>query len=183
MKQLLNRLGRSILRISLMVMLGMSLLWASLEVYEKNFAQDAIEEKVRAIYEEMWRQTGQIQDKLPLEIVRNSQINAYNDGKKIVIYTGLIDYAESWDEIALVLGHEIAHGTLYHLTMNVEETKIMVLEANADKMGAVYVMKAGYDVCEGREFFKRLLQNNGDYLGGDHPGFAYRYSELNIGCE
>lgn len=110
MKQLLNRLGRSILRISLMVMLGMLLLWASLEVYEKNFSQDAIAE-------------------------------------------------------------------------NVEETKIMVLEANADKMGAVYVMKAGYDVCEGREFFKRLLQNNGDYLGGDHPGFAYRYSELNIGCE
>lgn len=50
-------------------------------------------------------------------------------------------------------------------------------------MGAVYMMKAGYDVCKGRELFKHWLDARGDYLDGDHPNYAYRYNELNINCE
>ena len=111
-------------------------------------------------------------------------MNAYNDGKKVVIYMGLVDSVDSWDEIALVLGHEVAHGMLGHLdklnTTNADEES--VLEANADKMGAFYMMKAGYDICKGRELYKTWKNNNGNYIGLDHPDYSYRYDELNIGC-
>lgn len=154
----------------------------------ETFSEMAIKRKVNKIYLELWRQTGQTQDQLPLEIVENHEENAYNDGDKIVIYTGLINNSQSWDEIALVLGHEIAHGNLWHLRM-LNEWKvhtnydISVLEGNADKLGALYAQKAGYNVCAGRELFKHWLYEKGDYLGGNHPSYAYRYNELNIRCE
>lgn len=141
-------------------------------------------EDIRQIYAKLWAQTGQIKDKLPLVIEKNNQENAYNDGTKIVIFTGMIDTAKSDDEIALILGHEIAHGNLWHLKMGLKiltDEQLSELEANADKMGAVYMMKAGYDVCAGREMFKRW-QKQGDYVSADHPNHAYRYAELNINC-
>lgn len=156
--------------------------------YEENFSDAAYARKVKEIYNDLWTQTGQAQERIPLGIVDSAEINAYNDGSKIVIYTGLINSTDSWDEVALVLGHEIAHGTLWHLKMigewNVAKTELesSVLEANADKLGAVYMMKAGYSICKGREIFKSWLKERGDYQGGGHPGFAYRYSQLNIGC-
>ena len=155
-------------------------------IYIKNFSQSAVDEKVRAIYQQLIVNTGQTQEALPLVIDDSSEVNAYNDGNKIVIYRGLIDSAESWDEIALVLGHEIAHGMLWHLKMlneGQDSSEVSVMEANADKLGAVYMMKAGYDVCKGRELFKQWKEKNGNALGQDHPDFSYRYDELNINCK
>ncbi len=140
---------------------------------------------IQDIYSQVIVATGQTQDALPLEISDNPTVNAYNDGTRIVIFQGLINYTKSDDEIALVLGHEIAHGTLHHLKeLNTNDVnKVAELEANADKMGAVYMMKAGYNVCKGREFFHRLLQSYGNALGQNHPDFSYRYDELNVQCE
>jgi Zn-dependent protease with chaperone function len=42
-------------------------------------------------------------------------INAYADGDNIVMYQGIIDLARSDDEIALVVGHELAHNVLNHV--------------------------------------------------------------------
>ncbi len=157
--------------------------------YMKHFSYIAMEDHVQDIYRQLWVQTGQNQERIPLEVVDSPIINAYNNGNKIVIYTGLIYSTKSWDEIALVLGHEIAHGNLWHLKMlnkwkvGRSDLEIAVLEANADKLGAVYMMKAGYNICKGRELMKHWLIDNGDYQGGDHPGYAYRYNELNINCD
>lgn len=157
-------------------------------IYTKNFSQSAVDEKVRAIYQQLIVNTGQTQEALPLVIDDSSEVNAYNDGNKIVIYRGLIDSAESWDEVVLVLGHEIAHEMLWHLRMinewkSVNKQEVIVLEANADKLGAIYMMKAGYDVCKGREIFKHWKELRGNALGQNHPDFSYRYDELNINCD
>ena len=61
--------------------------------------------------------------------------------------------------------------------------KSTVLEANADKLGAVYMIKAGFDICKGREIFKRWKIEGGNKLNSYHPSYSYRYDELNIGCE
>jgi len=156
-------------------------------IYTKNFSQSAVDERVRDIYQQLIVNTGQSQEALPLVIVESPEINAYNDGNNIVIYRGLIDSTESWDEVALVLGHEIAHGMLWHLRMlnqwkSFNDQEVSVMEANADKLGVVYMMKAGYDVCKGREMFKHWKELRGNALAQSHPDFSYRYDELNINC-
>jgi predicted Zn-dependent protease len=141
--------------------------------------------QIREVYSKLIAQTGQTQSKLPLIIEDDAQVNAYNDGTKIVLFTGMIKALKNYDEVALVLGHEIAHGTLGHLgglaaSLSNDQA---VLEGNADKMGAVYALKAGYDVCMGRKFWKRERIEEGNYQGLNHPDYSYRYDELNFNCE
>jgi hypothetical protein len=47
----------------------------------------------------------------------------------------------------------------------------------------VYALKAGYDVCMGRKFWKRERIEEGNYQGLNHPDYSYRYDELNFNCE
>lgn len=161
-------------------------------IYWYYFTKEGIEYRVKETYKELIVATGQTQDALPIYVVDSPIVNAYNDGKKIVIYTALIDQARNWDEVALVIGHEIAHGMLGHLLDTppimvsqgmAENDAISILEANADKMGAFYMIKAGYDICKGREIFKHWQKESGDSLGGDHPNYSYRYDQLNINCD
>lgn len=165
--------------------LDVALLIAATVIYIQIFSDQARNNKIQNIYNEIIAQTGQSQNALPLYIVESDTENAYNDGTKIVIYTKLVDNAESWDEVALVLGHEVAHGMLEHLgKLNTSDpAEITVLEANADKMGAVYMMKAGWDICKGREIFARWRDEMGNHQNGDHPDYSYRFDELNINCD
>lgn len=143
------------------------------------------DQRIQEIYKKIISETGQIQDQLPLVIVNSPTVNAYNDGKEVVLYRGLINYVQNEDEIAYILGHEVAHGMLRHVyfpefassTLEVAES-----EANADKMGAVYMMKAGYNICVAREVWHRMRTDGGNYQGADHPDYSYRYDELDIGC-
>jgi Zn-dependent protease with chaperone function len=48
-------------------------------------------------------------------LVFTSQINAFADGKRVVVTTGLMRFAHSDAELAVVFGHELAHNTLKHL--------------------------------------------------------------------
>lgn len=146
-----------------------------------TMCQDMQDKRYKEIYNRLIAQTGQTQDRLPFKIVDSSEVNAYTDGKKVVIYRGMLNYLENEHEVALVLGHEIAHQMLRHVQAS--QVEISVAEANADKIGAVYMMKAGYDVCVGREMWRRLEKQKGNYQDYDHPAYAYRYAELNINCD
>ena len=81
-----------------------------------------------------------------------------------------------------MLGHETAHGMLGHLgkLSSNKKDEIIVLEANADKMGAFYMMKAGYNICKARIVWKRFADNYGNALNQDHPNSSYRYDELKM---
>ena len=95
----------------------------------------------------------------------------------------LIQKAKSIDEIALVLGHEIAHAALLHTKYTVKGALNQDLEAQADKLGAIYMMKVGFDICKGREIFFRWSTTKGDNVfTKNHPSKIYRYNQLNIGC-
>ena len=48
-------------------------------------------------------------------IVYASQINAFADGRRVVLTTGLMRFARTDAELAVVFGHELAHNTLGHL--------------------------------------------------------------------
>jgi predicted Zn-dependent protease len=165
------------------VLLGATLVVYGLIGWDKWFSIEAQHEKIQAIYAQIIAATGQVQNALPLVIIDENVDNAYNDGKEVVIYQGLIDHTNSWDEIAMVLGHEVSHGMLGHLDIlaaGLDDDQVAVLEANADKMGALYMMKAGYDICKGRQLFKHWKEQNGNALGQNHPDFSYRYDELKM---
>lgn len=177
MKEFIRFILRGILAVSvtiLVVILGMYVYW-------EQYSSVARDKRVHKMYENILAKSGQAQDGLPLYIVEDEEENAYNNGKQVVIYTGLLDSSND-DEIALILGHEIAHGMLEHLgrLQSTGYADSSVHEANADKLGAVYALKAGYDVCKGREVFKRWENERGNAIGQTHPDFAYRYSELRM---
>lgn len=158
--ELINKYGRKLFwfvaKTLAAVVLNFILFLIFLYSYLFHYSDYGMKEKTQRIYNHLSSQTGQSQNKLPLRIVDSNIDNAYNNGYEIVIYTGLIRNSETWDEVALVLEHEIAHGTLGHLnqSMPVPEQNpdlgmgindhIAILEANADKLAAVYMMKAGY---------------------------------------
>jgi predicted Zn-dependent protease len=51
-----------------------------------------------------------------VKIIESKQINAFNTGGELLyVYTGLINYVGSDDELAGILAHEMAHGIAAHL--------------------------------------------------------------------
>ena len=50
-----------------------------------------------------------------LQLSQQDTINAYADGERIVIYTGMMDFATQDHELALVLAHELAHNIRGHI--------------------------------------------------------------------
>jgi predicted Zn-dependent protease len=51
----------------------------------------------------------------PILFANDSEINAATDGKVIVIHAGIMRVAQSDAELALVVGHELAHVTMAHI--------------------------------------------------------------------
>ncbi|RMF20579.1 MAG: hypothetical protein D6760_11255 [Deltaproteobacteria bacterium] len=50
-----------------------------------------------------------------VELVHSDDVNAFADGNRVGITTGMMRFVESDDELALVVGHEIAHNVLGHV--------------------------------------------------------------------
>ncbi len=166
--------------------LGLSLMTIDLVDYlvERYHYGETSYERVNRIYQEVYVHTGRSGEIPPLTVINSEDINAYVSDREMVIYTGMIDFAKNDDELALVLGHEMAHVTLGHLSTKANSTSdVSVMESMADKMGAYYMLAAGYDVCKARDMWKRLKAQEGDYMNKDHPDMAYRYDQLNVGCE
>ncbi len=100
-----------------------------------------------------------------LYVEENSEVNAYQLGGDIVIYTGMLKYTKNQDELARVLGHELSHFTLHHKRSSVKN------EYDADRMGGIYMGIAGYNQCRGA----LLLKRRGSTGNGDHPADSLRY--------
>lgn len=95
---------------------------------------------------------------------KNPEINAVSFGGRVEIYKGLLYFLKNKDELAMVLGHELAHETG---TRN---------EAQADINGAYFMQNAGYNRCIGAKWLTRI------YLPATkkYPSSKQRYK--NIGC-
>jgi len=51
----------------------------------------------------------------PVLVADNQEINAYTDGRKIVVSRGMLRFARDDDELAVVVAHEMAHIVLGHV--------------------------------------------------------------------
>ncbi len=51
----------------------------------------------------------------PVLIAESNEINAYTDGRKIVVFRGMLRFVRNDDELAIVITHELAHVALGHV--------------------------------------------------------------------
>lgn len=79
--------------------------------------------------------------------------NAFADGRTIYVTTGLLRFSESDDEVAFVVGHEIAHNLLGHSVMSFKRS-----EQEADYLGCYLAARAGYDLSQAVPYRRRLAR-------------------------
>lgn len=134
-------------------------------------------------------------------------VNAFADGNNIHITPGMLRFASGDEELALVIGHELAHNTRDHIDAKLTNRFIGTLlgallgvavgvdmsqtgadigtmafsqafEAEADYVGIYHTARAGYDVNEAANFWRRMAAEHPDAIhlsGSSHPSTANRY--------
>ena len=128
-----------------------------------------------------------------VHILEDDTVNAYADGEQVFTTTGLIYFVDSDDELALVIGHELAHNTRGHIDAKRGNALIGVLvgtliavttgiymvdpytllaaeafsqrfEAEADYVGVYMTTRAGYDVSDAATFWRRMATIHPDAI-------------------
>ncbi len=144
-----------------------------------------------------------------LYLKQNPTINAFADGKNITVMTGMMKFVKSDDELAAILGHELAHNTQGHLKSKMGNAVIggvfdvllaaitrtpnmntfqniggsafsQDFESEADYVGLYYTARAGYDIENVAEIWRRMaVENPGAItMGSSHPATSQRFVQL-----
>jgi hypothetical protein len=132
--------------------------------------------------------------KYPPQIVRSKALNAYADGKKVYVSSKMLDFAKDDAELALVMGHEIAHNILGHIHKKMGNAVVGSLldalvtgatgfntqglfgkvgglaysqsfESEADYMGLYIMARAGYPYRQAADFWRRMAVENPQSIG------------------
>lgn len=121
---------------------------------------------------------------IPIVVVNAPEVNAATDGRAIYVTYGLLGFAASDDEIAAVIGHELAHAVRGHVARlqggNVLGTfTALVLgiaaDAYAPGSGQIVMRGAGHIGNVFRANYSRDLEREADYFGTRlmyYAGFA-----------
>lgn len=84
----------------------------------------------------------------------DNTLDAYSDRHDLAITTGMIAFTANDDELALIVGHELAHVVLQH-EQGASAAQLRKREVEADIVGAMLAHCAGYDVVKGAAFWRR----------------------------
>jgi hypothetical protein len=102
-----------------------------------------------------------------VELIPSSRMSASSDGGHVYVTTAFVAYAGSADALAMIIGHEIAHGLLRERkTGGVTGGqgglfKRRSNERDADEVGLYLAARAGYDPAVAARFWRRF--------GAEHP--------------
>jgi predicted Zn-dependent protease len=139
----------------------------------------------------------------------NSMINAFADGKNITVMTGMMKFVQTDDELAEILGHEMAHNSAGHIKAKMGNSLLGALlldlpiilltgqnpnlggqigqqmysqefEAEADYVGLYFTARAGYDIENVADIWRRMaVENPGAItMGSTHPSTSSRFVAL-----
>ncbi len=117
-------------------------------------------------------------------IVQKPDVNAFADGKAISVYSGMMRFIESDEELAIVVGHEIAHNIMEHIGKQTGNYVIGTIfdilftgigidtqgafgrigakafsqdfETEADYVGLYLMARAGYDITGAGYLWRRM---------------------------
>lgn len=125
-------------------------------------------------------------------LVEDNAVNAWAHGTGIVLTTGLLTRCKSENDLALVLGHEMAHNLLQH-QQQVERDggsthgllpspggtvqSLHDTEEAADRFAVQLAMTAGYDLMGMAAFMEGLLDQSVT-VSTTHPGTDRRLALL-----
>lgn len=91
-----------------------------------------------------------------VRIQLKGSIRAKAKGVEVILSQGIIDFTQNEHELALIIGHELAHLTEGHSNAGpLGGTKDESLEFEADRTGLDYAVRAGYDPYLAIEFWRR----------------------------
>jgi len=134
--------------------------------------------------------------KYSVQMVINDSVNAFASFEDVLITTGMIRFCETDRELALVVGHEIAHIALGHLTKGIinripgtildviliattgvdsrgalgDLTGLVfskAFEQEADYAGLYILARAGYDITGAADIFRRMAVEYPESIRGD----------------
>ena len=81
-------------------------------------------------------------------VVNSPDVNAFTAGGKVFVFTGILDFADNDDEIACVLGHEIYHNELGHISKKLR--KQIAMKKIFGEQGSMFAQMA--DALFGQSF-------------------------------
>lgn len=123
-----------------------------------------------------------------LRLRASTAINAYANGRNITVSTGMMDFTDSDDELALILGHELAHNTMGHIRKVVGNLILSgfatrytrPFELESDYVGLYYMVRAGFDPNGVEAFWRRLADVDPRSVNRakTHPTLPDRYLRL-----
>ena len=123
-----------------------------------------------------------------LRLRPSSAINAYADGRNITFTTGMMEFVANDDELALIVGHELAHNTMGHIRKAVTNYILSgfatrytrPFESEADYVGLYYMVRAGFEPTGVEEFWRRLAEVDPRSVNRakTHPTFPDRYLRI-----
>ncbi len=142
---------------------------------------------------------------MTIDVGNTVNVNSYADGDRIMVTVGMLRFVQSDEELAYVLAKEMAHNVLapsvrmdigavidrLH-TLNIRATDddlaagltpySPVLDATADKLALYMLVRAGYDIDNALDFWKRLaIAYPAEIRAGHtalHPSTSYRFSVI-----
>jgi beta-barrel assembly-enhancing protease len=128
------------------------------------------------------------------QLIPASRLNAAADGRYVQVTSAIVDYVASDDELAVVIGHELAHNILGHRVrldaagvpggllrrFGRNAAKVRETEVEADRLGLHLVARAGYDIEAAPAFWRRFGKEHGPGIFADatHPGWRKREAAL-----
>ncbi|MBP6508793.1 MAG: M48 family metallopeptidase [Opitutaceae bacterium] len=150
--------------------------FADIKAKEKISRDPAVNERVRRIGQRIAQAVGDALPGAAWEFVvfdAPDTVNAFAlPGGKVGVYTGLLNLADSDDEVAIVMGHEIGHVTARHGAERISQGMIaaaggLVLDSATKDKKNHDLMLAGYGLLSsgGMLAFSRSHESEADYIG------------------
>lgn len=123
-----------------------------------------------------------------VKLSMGSTINAYANGRAIVMTSGMMNFTQSDDELALIVAHELAHNTMAHVRKIVGNMIVSgfatrytrPFESEADYVGLYYLVRAGYNPEGTEDLWQRMALIGPRSVGRakTHPTYPDRYLRL-----
>jgi membrane-associated protease RseP (regulator of RpoE activity) len=99
----------------------------------------------------------------PVIVMRDDTVNAFADGDNIFVTTGMLRFVENDQELATVIGHELAHNAMHHSS---SKTVNMAIGTVFDVLAAVYgVNTNGAFGNIGAQSYSKEFEAEADYVG------------------
>ena len=123
-----------------------------------------------------------------VRLSQTSTINAYANGRDITMTSGMMNFVTNDDELALIIGHELAHNTMGHIRKVISNIIFSLggtrytrpFESESDYVGMYYMVRAGYSPEGVEDFWRRLAVTNPKYVARakTHPTYPNRYLSI-----